>query len=888
MQQVQQYIQFYSHIVAQVSCLSVAGLLAKTMNVHAQITPDTTLPASTIINTVGTNAQITGGTKFGVNLFHSFVEFSIDGTNITSANFINPGVTNIISRVTGGVGSNINGVISAANANLFLINPSGIIFGSKAQLNIGGSFVATTADSLKFQDAPEFSATNPAPPLLTMNVPVGLQFGSKPGSIIVQGIGQTQGFATQIFDNSLNPLQVSPNQTLALIGGNVQVNGGILQAPGGKVELAGVGSGGEIGLNSDFSLNLPDDLPRDDVSLSNGSAINALNSVTGDGGSISIYGQNINLDGGSLLSTGVAENLGISNGEAGDITLNAAGTVAIESSRIENNVNPGAAGDGGDINIGSGALFLTNSELDVGLFGGGNAGNILIGVLGDISLENSQLFSDVVGGNGGAGDIYILAGGRINIADTLLSSDAFSPGVAGNAGYIAILAPNDSIAIRNSTISTQSDGENSTETNIRNKFTTTSTLPGMIWIFGKTISILSNSELNASAGSGYAGGINLFAHDTVEIADSKIASDALSADQQSGGYSGFVGIGAGDSVSINNSTITAESFGSTSGNKLNSGFIFIIGGAIASNGSKISTSIANGGIAGSVFLIADDKLILSNSNIQSNSQSSNPQRSGDAGDIAVNARLVDLNQGKLEASSASGNGGGITFKVQDLVVLRNNSLIATNAGSQGNPGSGGIINIDPLFVVGVNNSDITANSFNGAGGEITITATEGIFGLKVRSQLTPLNDITAFSQTNPQLNGTIEVFSPDVDPSTGLTTLSANFVDASRLVAQDICKPKQQQSAFTITGRGGLPPNPYEIIAPDTTSVEWATRESENQRSTGVPPVMLNTDQQLPTKTKQIVEAQGLTIAPDGTVILTANPSTITPHGSGFTSPGCQ
>ncbi len=890
MPQLYQYIQLYSRIVGQASCLSVAGLLATNINVNAQIIPDTTLPATTIVNSVGTNAKITGGTQFGNNLFHSFVQFSIDGTSITAADFVNPGVTNIISRVTGESISNINGLISAGNANLFLINPSGIIFGSNAQLQNVGSFVGTTADSLKFDDGSDFSAKNPAPPLLTMNIPVGLQFGQNPSSIIVQGIGQTQGFATQSFDNSLNPLQVAPDRTLALIGGTVQVNGGILQAPGGRVELAGVGAGGQIGLNPDFSLNLEDSVPGADISLSNGAAINALNSVTGDGGSISIYGQNINLSGGSLLSTGVAENLGISNGKAGDISLNAVGTVAIESSRIENNVNPGAAGDGGNINIGAGSLVLTNSKLDVALYGGGNAGNILLGVVNGVSLENSQLFSNVVGGDGSAGDIYILAGGLINILNSKLNSNAFSTGVAGNAGYIAILSPVDSIAISNSQITTESNGANSTNTSINNTFDPVSTRQGEIFILGKTISLLSNSELNASAGgSGYAGGINLFADDTIEIADSKIASDALSSDLQSGGYSGFVGIGAGNSVSINNSAITAESFGSTSSNEVNSGLIYIIGGAIASNGSKISTSIANDGIAGNIFILANDQLSLSNNNIQSNSQNNNPDSLGDAGNITIKARLVDLNQGTIEASSASGNGGGITFKVEDLVVLRNSSKIATNAGSQGNPGNGGFIDIDPLFVVGVNNSDITANSFNGAGGEITITATEGIFGLKVRSQLTPLNDITAFSQTNPQLNGTVEVFSPDVDPSTGLTTLSANFVDASSLVAQDICKPKKEESSFTITGRGGLPPNPYEIIAPDTSAIEWANTESQAQRSTGILPVQnLNTNQQLPTKTKQIVEAQGLTIAPDGTVILTANPSTITPHHSGFTTPNCR
>ncbi len=194
----------------------------------AQVIPDGSLGGeNSVVNatTLPNSLLISGGAGRSRDLFHSFQTFNVaDGQQV----LFNPSgeVRNIFARVTGGNASNILGTLGVLGpANLFLLNPNGILFGPKAQLALGGSFVATTADRFAF-GAQTFSAVNPeAAPLLTVNVPIGLGFGANPGAIVNRSTANGLG------------LGVAPFNTLGLLGGDVAIEGGRISVGSGRIEL---------------------------------------------------------------------------------------------------------------------------------------------------------------------------------------------------------------------------------------------------------------------------------------------------------------------------------------------------------------------------------------------------------------------------------------------------------------------------------------------------------------------------------------------------------------------------------------------------------------------------------------------------------------------------
>ncbi len=426
-----------------------------TVSVSAQIVPDSSLPVESRIVPNGSILSIDGGTTAGTNLFHSFSEFSVPtGTEAAFNNALT--IDNIITRVTGGNISKIDGLIRAnGSANLFLLNPNGIVFGENAQLAIGGSFFGSTAESLRFADGFEFSSVAPeANPILTVSVPVGLQMGDNPGAIVNRSQATT---LNPLPSNSPLPanrgLEVAPGRTLALIGGNIALENGNLTALQGEIQLASFASSGLVTFSVTPTRIALDDSNIDrfgNIDISGASTLN----VTGLGsGAIGLHGGEINIrDDANLL----AVTLGNIDGRGIEITGD---RFRMQDSVLVSTIAFGA-GNAGDVTIRtaesvelSGLGFPALQELlfrrvlmgfdlntlDFGIFtnaqGGGKAGTLSMAT-GSLTMNEGALIGSSTNGSAPGGDI-ILQAETMALEEAVVAS-ATLVGSTGNAGDIVI------------------------------------------------------------------------------------------------------------------------------------------------------------------------------------------------------------------------------------------------------------------------------------------------------------------------------------------------------------------------------------------------------------------------------------------------------------------
>ncbi|MBE9212453.1 filamentous hemagglutinin N-terminal domain-containing protein [Plectonema cf. radiosum LEGE 06105] len=640
--------------VGFVSCLSASLFTSKTLAQQSNITPDNSLSTESsrlnrnvLIN--GINADtIDGGALRDRNLFHSFSEFNIN--NGQAVYFVNPdGIQNILTRVTGGNASNIFGTLGVdGTANLFLINPSGIVFGENASLDLQGSFVGTTASGLQFGEQGSFSATNPElPGSLTVN-PSALFFNQveATGGII----NKSQAFAGINPDgNFTTGLRVPDGKSLLLVGGDINFDGGRLRAYEGNIELASLTVPGRVGLDisgDTFSLNIPENVERGDIYLTNQSAI----SVGGaGGGNLTFNARNIEISN-SFLFAGIGRNSFNTDAQAGDINLNATGLIELTNgSFIYNDVD--SVGNAGDININGDSIVVKNaSQINTQTFGIGNAGNININARENILFQGRDglLFND------------------INQA-TIIFSRVDSQAI-GNAGNIQLttstLSVNDGVFIGSNSLGFGNAGDITINAS-------------------DTASLNNNSNISTSIffGEGGKGGDIQIKTGTFNLINGGILSTEVSGS----GNAGNIFIEARDSININGSTFPSRiQTNLLTGGVGKGGEVQITTGSLFVNNSYLSTATDGWGNAGNITINARNRVTFENSEIFT---STGTQAFGDAGNITVTTGDFSVtNDGIISATTFSDtNAGNITFNANTFTIT-NGGKINTNTFGKGDAG----------------------------------------------------------------------------------------------------------------------------------------------------------------------------------------------------------
>ncbi|MGK7903330.1 MAG: filamentous hemagglutinin N-terminal domain-containing protein [Hormoscilla sp.] len=734
----------------------------------AQIVPDATLPLNTTVTQQGGTFTIEGGTTATRNLFHSFREFSVPTGDSA---FFNNGaeISNIISRVTGGKISNIDGLIRAnGTANLFLINPNGILFGPNARLDIGGSFLGSTADSLLFDDGKVFSATEPqTSPLLTINVPIGLQYGPSPGSIRVEGTGHNlttfggidAGFSPFDLGSGNAGIEVSPGKTIILVGGDVILAGGTLTAESGRISLGSVRSGtvGLDGWTLDYEgVDLFGDIRLLEKAAVNGSGMEA--------GSIHLQGQNISLEDSSII---LMQNQGSQPG--GQISLEASEEVVVSGAILEilssslHNQTVGS-GKAGDIRVSTERLVLSDGGSIVSrTFGDGKGGNITVSAAESVELTvNNNRTSAITAGTVGNGDA----------GDVTLSTERLMAVNGGSVGSLSL-----------------GDGKGGD---------VTVNVTESIELIGVNQRISSASSMNAATiGNGDAGNLTVNTSRLILLDGGRVGSNTAT-----NGNGGSVTVNASESV-----VVSGRSSGSIEPSQVGSSANIVDVAFRQEFGLPDSPSGDAGNVTVNtpVLRVTDAGLIAVRN-----------EGLGKAGNLQVLAREIILkDEGGITASTASGEGGDITINVEELLLARRGSEISAEAGGSGN---GGNLEINTDTLVLLQSSNINADAFGGDGGNIAIT-TRGMF-------VSPSSEITASSELG--VDGTVTINNPDVDSSSSLVKLPEKVTDPSdRIIAG--CRVGEE-NALTITGRGGLAEDPTGTILGSTV---WRDEEDYSGLRTG-------------------------------------------------------
>ncbi|MBF2064491.1 MAG: filamentous hemagglutinin N-terminal domain-containing protein [Calothrix sp. C42_A2020_038] len=808
----------------------------------------------------------------------------------SSANFLDVAGVAVNASATNGIGGtwlldprNIllayqsyeNGSFSGGNPNIFTATSDNAvvdIFDIQTQLEAGTSVTISTGNTgnqegniSSITGGFGITKTTVSPVTLTLQAAnditlggEGFGFQSENGvfNIILQA-GRNISITKGSFQTSGGEFKATAGDTISFnesginngalsinlqAGRNISIQNSGFQAGGGEFKaIAGdIISLSDAGISSNnLSQNAaPMQLEAPRINLRS-AGFNSKTEGSGNAAPLVINTPNL-----TLSSAGI-ESLTIGDGKAGDVTITSNTIRLLQDAGIGSSTE--GAGQAGNVNISTKELSIENrGAVKSYTLGSGNAGIININT-------DSLFMSNRVGINTDTG--LVEADGRRRIVDN-----------TGNAGEINITA-NRVLITRDSGITSE---------------TASSGQAGIINLKTESLELRNNANITTSTFfdrrfTGNAGTINITAKSVLFDNDVPGVNSGLGSVTRGQGDGGTIVLNTDTAVFRNRGGIgiSTEAEG-------NAGTLFLGANSLLIENAAIDSEDKGTGRGGNLNFKVNGEMVLRNANISVSARPSSDSNSSSitssAGNIDIQANSLSLDRGFIRGETTSGDGGNIALNIQNLLLLRRQSRISTTAGTDATGGNGGNIDINTKFIIAFpnENSDITANAFNGSGGSVKINAT-GIFGAAPlsRQQLQTLrpddlnpgqlltNDITAVSQTNPLLSGVVTINTLDVDPSRGLVELPSGLVDASQQIASS-CRPgvSTRDNSFTLTGRGGVAPTPTEPLQAEVPIVgRWITLGAVRGKQNGN---IYNTG------ASKIVEAQGWVKDKDGDVMLIA------------------
>lgn len=642
------------------------ALVIGTDPARAEITMDGTLgdagplagPEYTITDTLGR--------QVGGNLFHSFTIFNI--VRGERATFTGPAsIDNVIGRVTGGTVSTIDGVLGSSipGANLYLINPAGIVFGEHAALAVSGSFHAGSAHYLRLGSDGRFDAVSPSKTVLSVTNPVAFGF----------------------LDNDVSPVTVRgaltapAGQALSFVGGDVRITGAEVTAPGGQVHIAGAMATGEIAI--DGASPVSDGIAQlGDIRMDQESTLRVDQPDNGDGGAGTVY-----IQGNALVMDDSAISSVAHDRDGGGLQVRVREELRLRNDATARVTTEGAAG-AGRVMIEAGELVLEDeSVIETNTFGQGRGGDIIVEAGERIALSGESFVFSFTEGTGRAGDMMLSAPLVHVVEEAEILSDTEGAGPGGDMVITASRVILDNDAEIASDVEMSGDG-------------------GSVTIRAEDIMLLDESEISSdTVGTGDGGTVLLEASDVIRIE----GESGVFTDSEGSGSSGTIALRA-PLLQMEGGVVTGEANGSGQGG----GVSIQAGQVVLRSGAIISSQSAGTGNAGDILLTQADSI-----RVEAGSAITTEAENADGGNIQIEARdLVYILDSDVTAMVAGGTGSGGNISIDPTFVALNGATITADAFG----GDGGNITIRADHFLASPDSVISASSALGIDGTIFVDA----------------------------------------------------------------------------------------------------------------------------------------------------------------------